>query len=191
MIAAEQGSIINIDSLNSHTPLERVSVYAMAKAAMRQMTKYLAIEWGPRVRVNGIGPGLTITDLTRPLLETENTPVSQWRRKNTPLRRVAVPRRHGRSGDLSRLRRRVVHHRPNALCRRRRNSGLFWPLDGRSAISSQRSAISRGGVGRLRMRSAERIVGTRTTQRGNVGTTETRAAAHHFASGAAGAPSVF
>ncbi|MGI6418506.1 MAG: SDR family NAD(P)-dependent oxidoreductase [Thermoguttaceae bacterium] len=131
MIAAGKGSIINIDSLNSRTPLERVSVYAMAKAAMRQMTKCLAIEWGPRgVRVNGIGPGLTITDLTRPLLGDEDTPVSQWRRKNTPLRRVAVPEDMVgaaiflASDAASYITGQTLYVDGGAT------SGLFWPLDG-------------------------------------------------------------
>jgi NAD(P)-dependent dehydrogenase (short-subunit alcohol dehydrogenase family) len=44
MIEAGRGSQINIDSINSHTPLNRVAVYAMAKAAMSQMTKCLAME---------------------------------------------------------------------------------------------------------------------------------------------------
>lgn len=61
------GAQINIDSLNSHTPLSHVAPYAMSKAAMHQMTKCLAMEWGPRgVRVNGIGPGFIRTALTEP-----------------------------------------------------------------------------------------------------------------------------
>ena len=55
MIKAGKGSQINIDSINSHTPLNRVAVYAMAKAAMRQMTKCLAMELAADgVRVNAV-----------------------------------------------------------------------------------------------------------------------------------------
>jgi len=91
MIKAGKGSQINIDSINSHTPLNRVAVYAMAKAAMRQMTKCLAMEWGPHgVRVNGVGPGFTLTELARPLWE-DNQEMNAWRTDNTPARRLGAP----------------------------------------------------------------------------------------------------
>ena len=91
MIKAGKGSQINIDSINSHTPLNRVAVYAMAKAAMRQMTKCLAMEWGPHgVRVNGVGPGFTLTELARPLWE-DNPEMNAWRTDNTPAKRLGAP----------------------------------------------------------------------------------------------------
>jgi len=90
MIEAESGSVINIDSINTHRPLNRVAVYAMAKAAMSQMTRCLAMEWGPSgVRVNAIGPGFTLTDLARPLWKQEQ--LNEWREKNTPLVRIGQP----------------------------------------------------------------------------------------------------
>ncbi|MBN2291399.1 MAG: glucose 1-dehydrogenase [Pirellulales bacterium] len=90
MIAAGSGSIINIDSINSHTPLKRVGPYAMSKAAMSQMTKVMAMEWGPHgVRVNGIGPGFTRTELASTLWE--DAKMRQWRDDNIPMGRVAEP----------------------------------------------------------------------------------------------------
>jgi NAD(P)-dependent dehydrogenase (short-subunit alcohol dehydrogenase family) len=90
MIRAGRGSQINIDSLNSHRPLKRVAVYAMAKAAMSQMTRCLAMEWGPHgVRVNAIAPGFTLTDLARPLWN--DAKLDQWRQDNTPLGRMGQP----------------------------------------------------------------------------------------------------
>ncbi len=93
MIRAGRGSQINIDSINSCSPLNRVTVYAMAKAAMSQMTKCLAMEWGPHgVRVNAIGPGFTMTELAKPLWEGPGTEeMNEWRQQNTPLRRMGVP----------------------------------------------------------------------------------------------------
>ncbi|MHC4405064.1 MAG: SDR family NAD(P)-dependent oxidoreductase [Planctomycetota bacterium] len=91
MIRARRGSQINIDSINSHTPLDRVTVYAMSKAAMSQMTKCLAMEWGPHgIRVNAIGPGFTLTELARPLWENQPK-MNEWRNENTPLRRIGQP----------------------------------------------------------------------------------------------------
>jgi NAD(P)-dependent dehydrogenase (short-subunit alcohol dehydrogenase family) len=91
MIRQGRGSQINIDSINSRTPLTNVAVYAMSKAAMRQMTRSLAIEWGRHgVRVNAIGPGFTKTELTRKLWETQPE-LNRWRENNTPLGRIGTP----------------------------------------------------------------------------------------------------
>jgi len=90
-IAAGRGCQINIDSLNSHRPLNRVAVYAMSKAAMSQMTRCLAMEWGPHgVRVNAVAPGFTLTALTKPLWDSDKT-LDAWRDANTPLRRIGQP----------------------------------------------------------------------------------------------------
>jgi len=92
MIRARGGSQINIDSLNSHRPLNRVAPYAMSKAAMSHMTRSMAMEWGPHgVRVNAIAPGFTMTELGRPLWE-DNEEMNQWRQQNTPLRRMGQPK---------------------------------------------------------------------------------------------------
>ncbi len=91
MIAAEQGSIVNVDSLNTHRPLNRVSVYAMSKGAMSQMTRSMAMEWGPLgVRVNAVAPGFTLTDISRTLWR-QYPEMDAWREQNTPLRRIGQP----------------------------------------------------------------------------------------------------
>jgi NAD(P)-dependent dehydrogenase (short-subunit alcohol dehydrogenase family) len=90
MIRAGRGCQINIDSINSQRPLNRVTPYAMSKAAMSNMTRALAMEWGPHgIRVNAIGPGFTLTDLAKPLWKDEN--LDKWRHENTPLRRMGYP----------------------------------------------------------------------------------------------------
>jgi len=64
------GSILNIASVAGHVALRTGVVYATTKAAMIQMTKVLALEWGPRnIRVNSIGPWYFKTPLTEPLLK--------------------------------------------------------------------------------------------------------------------------
>ncbi|MDG2381724.1 MAG: glucose 1-dehydrogenase [Pirellulaceae bacterium] len=90
MVGRESGSQINITSLNNDRPLRNVSPYAMSKAAMGQMTKALALEWGPHgVRVNGLAPGFILTDLTQKLWS--NPTMQQWGTSNTPQRRMGVP----------------------------------------------------------------------------------------------------
>lgn len=52
-----QGSIINIADIYGERPLREHTVYSMAKAGLIMMTKSLAKEFGPEVRVNAIAPG--------------------------------------------------------------------------------------------------------------------------------------
>lgn len=52
-----QGAIINIVDIYAERPLPGHPVYCMAKAALAMMTRALAVELGPEVRVNGIAPG--------------------------------------------------------------------------------------------------------------------------------------
>lgn len=51
------GSIVNIVDIYGERPLKGYPVYSMSKAALAMMTKALARELGPAVRVNGIAPG--------------------------------------------------------------------------------------------------------------------------------------
>ena len=52
-----QGSIINITDIHGEIPLKNHSIYSMSKAALHMMTKALAKELAPAVRVNAIAPG--------------------------------------------------------------------------------------------------------------------------------------
>ena len=90
MLQQESGSQINIASLNTDRPLRNVLPYATSKAAMAQMTKALALEWGDRgVRVNALAPGFILTDLTQKLWSDET--MQARGRANTPQRRLGVP----------------------------------------------------------------------------------------------------
>jgi gluconate 5-dehydrogenase len=90
MLERGKGSQINITSLNDDRPLKGVAPYAMSKAAMGQMTRALAMEWGDcGVRVNAIAPGFILTDLTRKLWS--QPAMKEWGLTNTPLRRLGQP----------------------------------------------------------------------------------------------------
>lgn len=63
------GKIISISSVGGAVALRTGVVYAATKAAMIQMTKVLALEWGPyQINVNSIGPWYFKTPLTEKLL---------------------------------------------------------------------------------------------------------------------------
>jgi pteridine reductase len=56
-LATQRGCIINIIDIHASRPLKNYSIYCIAKAALAMLTKSLAKELGPHVRVNGIAPG--------------------------------------------------------------------------------------------------------------------------------------
>ncbi|WP_445428949.1 pteridine reductase [Alishewanella sp. HL-SH05] len=56
-LTKRQGCIINMVDIHADKPLAEHSIYCMAKAALQMMTKALARELAPAVRVNGIAPG--------------------------------------------------------------------------------------------------------------------------------------
>ena len=66
MLAQGKGSIINIASIGSFTAYPWASAYLASKGGVLQVTKALALEWRDRgVRVNGIGPTLMESPLTK------------------------------------------------------------------------------------------------------------------------------
>ena len=56
------GSIINIASVSGTRPSPGTAAYGAAKAGLLNLTQSLAMEWGPKVRVNAIIAGLIATD---------------------------------------------------------------------------------------------------------------------------------
>lgn len=68
-----KGSIINIASASAHLPLSRVVTYSAAKAAVLNLTQFLAREWATKgVRVNAITPGFFPAEQNRKLLFNED-----------------------------------------------------------------------------------------------------------------------
>jgi Tropinone reductase 1 len=67
---SKAGSIINISSIAGQTHVRSGVVYGMTKAALDQMTKYLAVEWAPDgIRVNAIAPWYIRTHLAGQVLQ--------------------------------------------------------------------------------------------------------------------------
>ncbi|HHH89277.1 MAG TPA: pteridine reductase [Aliiroseovarius sp.] len=66
----QHGCIVNMVDIHADRPLKAYPVYSMAKAGLVMMTRSLAAELGPEVRVNGVAPGAilwpeNIDDLTK------------------------------------------------------------------------------------------------------------------------------
>lgn len=71
MIEAGSGTIVNISSVAAEVVTRASVVYQASKAAVVQMTRALAMRWGPTVRVNAVGPGYVETDLNRDWLSND------------------------------------------------------------------------------------------------------------------------
>jgi pteridine reductase len=56
-LAKQEGAIVNIVDIHAERPLKGYPVYSIAKAGLAAMTRSLALELAPRVRVNGVAPG--------------------------------------------------------------------------------------------------------------------------------------
>lgn len=65
MMALETGGVIvNIVSISSNRPTPGSVAYGAAKSGLMNATTSLAVEWGPKIRVNCIVSGLVVTELT-------------------------------------------------------------------------------------------------------------------------------
>ncbi len=84
------GSIVLVASIAGVRGNKSIGLYGLAKAALTQLARNLAVEWGPQgVRVNAISPGLIKTAFARPILS--NPEYLPRRLSLTPLRRAGEP----------------------------------------------------------------------------------------------------
>jgi NAD(P)-dependent dehydrogenase (short-subunit alcohol dehydrogenase family) len=81
------GAVLNIASIGGMTVEGGIGWYNVTKAAVIHLTAQLAGELGPKVRVNGIAPGLVKTQLAKALWEAGEDKISQ----RLPTRRLGVP----------------------------------------------------------------------------------------------------
>ena len=95
MIGNGGGAVLNFASMNSYRPLTRVLAYAMSKAAICNLTQWLATYFAPaKVRVNAVAPGFFVNERSKQYLGTVEEGLTQ-RGKNvishTPQGRFGEP----------------------------------------------------------------------------------------------------
>lgn len=84
------GSLVLMSSLAGQRGNGRIGPYALAKAALSQLARNLAVELGPQgVRANAIAPGFIRTDLSQELMA--DAAFMARRMQHTPLRRAGEP----------------------------------------------------------------------------------------------------
>ena len=90
MAAQRDGAVILTGSISGVRGNKTIGIYGLSKAALAQLARNLAVEWGPsNIRVNAISPGLIRTEFATPILDA---PEHLARRiAQTPLRRVGEP----------------------------------------------------------------------------------------------------
>ena len=81
------GSVINIASVGGLKYGGLIGIYDTTKAALIHLTKHLAVELAPEVRVNAIAPGLVKTDFAKALYQSGEEAVAAV----MPLKRLGVP----------------------------------------------------------------------------------------------------
>jgi NAD(P)-dependent dehydrogenase (short-subunit alcohol dehydrogenase family) len=96
MAKKRKGVILNISSMNYYTPLTKIPAYAAAKAAISNLTQWLAVHFARAgIRVNAIAPGFLMTEQLKFLhldQETgEYTPRAKKVISHTPMQRYGEP----------------------------------------------------------------------------------------------------
>jgi 7-alpha-hydroxysteroid dehydrogenase len=84
------GAIINISSALSHLVEKPFVAYGTAKAALNHMTRLLAYEFAPRIRVNAIAVGSVETDALAPFLKARPDLRTKME-EMTPMKRIGTP----------------------------------------------------------------------------------------------------
>jgi len=119
-LTVNKGVIINMVDIHADRPLQQHTVYSMAKSALVTMTKSLAIELAPDIRVNGVAPGAILWP-EQALSDADKKQVLQ----QIPAKTLGTPE------DIAQ----AIHY----LCEAKYVTGQIIAVDGgRSVVSSHK-----------------------------------------------------
>jgi len=96
MQSVGKGAIINISSVHSHATVNGVAPYAASKGGITALTRNMAIDYGPTIRVNAIAPGWVLTPLIQSIFDSYDDPAEQQRL----VEQRQVMKRIGRPEDI-------------------------------------------------------------------------------------------
>jgi len=85
------GSILNIGSVAGRNANRGSLAHSLTKAALAQLTRLMAAELAPRVRVNAVLPGAIETEALRAWLDSKDPSVRAEMANRTPMRRNGLP----------------------------------------------------------------------------------------------------
>ena len=91
MLAVGTGSIVNIGSVAGRNANRGGMTHSLTKAALAQLTKLMASDLAPRVRVNAVLPGAIETAALKGWLDTKGASAREEMVRNTPMRRNGEP----------------------------------------------------------------------------------------------------
>jgi NAD(P)-dependent dehydrogenase (short-subunit alcohol dehydrogenase family) len=91
-----KGAIVNISSVHSFATVNGVAPYCASKGGITALTRNMAIDYGPAIRVNSIAPGWVLTPLIQSIFDSYPDPAAQ--RKSTEDHQVM--KRIGRPEDI-------------------------------------------------------------------------------------------
>ena len=86
-LARRGGAIVNIVDIHAERPLKGYPLYSMAKGGLAALTRALALELAPKVRVNGVAPGAIAWPEDGQFEPAERERIVS----TTPLARIGVP----------------------------------------------------------------------------------------------------
>ncbi|AVH94012.1 SDR family NAD(P)-dependent oxidoreductase [Streptomyces sp. WAC00288] len=85
--AERGGSVVNLSSVTGETPAPGIGLYGVSKAAVSHLTRTLAVELGPAIRVNAVAPAVVKTRFAEALYEGKEDEVAG----GYPMKRLGLP----------------------------------------------------------------------------------------------------
>ena len=93
MQAQGKGAIVNISSVHSFQTANGTAPYCASKGGITALTRNMAIDYGPTIRVNSIAPGWVLTPLIQSIFDGYDDPAKQQRQteQRQVMKRIGVP----------------------------------------------------------------------------------------------------